>query len=360
VRIGVDARAAAEEPGGRGTVVRQLIEAWNESATPHRFVLYGRRRWGPPLDERFSWDVISAPDPVWHLRAARRANAGCDVYLSTNSYLTAAALRIPTAVIVHDLIAWRRDARPQRRAAAIERATLPLAVRRARVLQCDSEATASDLVERFPRAASKTRAVPLAADRRFSPDGPRAEVEGRRYVLAVGTLEPRKNLPRLVEAFARLPESVREERLLVLVGPLGWDTAETIGSLRRHSQLVRPLGHVDDDHLRSLYRGAELFAYPSLYEGFGLPVLEAMASGAPVLTSRASSLPEVAGDAAIYVDPHDSDSIAAGLRDALVDPERLARLAAAGTERAGLFSWERTAAETLALLEGLAPNGQAS
>jgi alpha-1,3-rhamnosyl/mannosyltransferase len=170
----------------------------------------------------------------------------------------------------------------------------------------------------------------------------------------VGTLEPRKNLPRLVKAFASLPAEVREDRLLVLVGALGWDTSETVGALRRHSELVRPVGHVPDEELRALYRGAELFAYPSLYEGFGLPVLEAMASGTPVLTSRSSSLPEVGGDAAIYVDPFDIESIGLGLREALGRPARLAELAARGLERARSFSWEHTAAKTLGLLERLA------
>ena len=353
MRIGVDARAAAEERGGRGTVVRELIAAWGRGDTPHRFVLYTRRPWGPPLDERFSWQTVPARDPLWHLRTARRANAECDVFLSTNSYLTAWALRVPTSVMVMDLVAWRPDSRPQRRAALIEKATLPVAVRRARAFQCISEATAADLVELFPRVAGRTHVVPLAADERFNPDGRRATIDDRRYVLGVGTLEPRKNLTRLVEAFARLPEELREDRLLVLVGALGWDTADTVEALRRHSALVRTPGHVDDEELRALYRGAELFAYPSLYEGFGLPVLEAMASGTPVLTSRSSSLPEVAGDAAVYVDPRSTDSIAQGLREALGDPGRLAALAASGLERASRFSWDRTAAETLELLEKL-------
>jgi glycosyltransferase involved in cell wall biosynthesis len=353
VRIGVDARAAAEERGGRGTVVRELIAAWDRAADEHQFVLYSREPWGPPLGERFSWRTIRARDPLWHLQTARRAGSDCDVFLSTNSYLTAWALRIPTSVMVMDLVAWRPHARPQRRAGIIERATLPIAARRAGALQCISQATASDLAGLFPRAAGRIHVVPLAADASFSEEGTRADIEGRRYVLAVGTLEPRKNLPRLVEAFARLSAEVRQDRLLVLVGALGWDTSETVDTLRRHSALVRELGHVDDDELRALYRGAELFAYPSLYEGFGLPVLEAMASGTPVLTSRTSSLPEVAGDAAVYVDPRDIDSIASGLGEALTDPDRLATLTAKGIERARLFSWDRTAAETLGLLEQL-------
>ena len=140
--------------------------------TEHRFRLYAREPWGPALDERFSWEAIGARDPLWHLRAARRASSECDVFLSTNSYLTAWALRIPASVMVMDLVAWRPDSRPQRRAALIERATLPVAVTRAGAFQCISQATASELIERFPRVASRTHVVPLAADERFSPAAP--------------------------------------------------------------------------------------------------------------------------------------------------------------------------------------------
>jgi hypothetical protein len=229
-----------------------------------------------------------------------RASASCDVLLSTNSYLTAWATTIPTVVVVCDMVAFHPELLPQRRAALIERATLPLAVRRARTLAAISQATADDLIALQPAAAGKTVVTELAADARFATGGaPDAEVlarhglTGRSYVLGVGTLEPRKNLPRLIEAFAALPDALRAEHELVLVGALGWDTDETLQAVERHRGLVRTLGHVPADDLPALYRGAAVFAYPSLYEGFGLPVLEAMTAGAPVLTSGVSSLPEV-------------------------------------------------------------------
>jgi glycosyltransferase involved in cell wall biosynthesis len=351
MRIGVDARAATEERGGRGTMVRELLRGWARSETPHEFVLYARNPWDEALDERFRWRSIAAPDPLWHALAARAASRRCQAFLSTNSYLTAWFLRIPTAVMVCDMVAWSPELRPQRRAALIEHATLPLAVRRAAVLECISDSTRRDLVERFPAAAGKAGVVPLAADERFVPDGPRAEVEGRPFVLGVGTLEPRKNLPRLIEAFAALPDEVRGERLLVLVGALGWEASETLDALGRHSELLRTPGHVPDTELPAFYRAADAFAYPSLYEGFGLPVLEAMRSGAPVLTSSTSSLPEVAGDAAVYVDPTDVGSIRDGLEALLSDQALRERLARKGPERASVFSWDRTARDTLSELE---------
>lgn len=355
MRIGVDARAAAEERGGRGTVVRELLRAWSESGSGHELLLYGREPWAPAGELR--WHLIDSRNPVWHLRAALHANRHCDAFLSTNSYLTVWGLRVPTVAMVMDLVAFEPRFRPQRRAGLIERVTLPIAARRAAALQCISRSTEADLVERFPAAAGRTHVVPLAADERFRPEGPRATVDDRPYVLGVGTLEPRKNLPRLVEAFASLPAELRGEHLLALVGPRGWETEETLGAIDRHRELVRMLGFVPDEELPALYRGADLFAYPSLYEGFGLPVLEAMRCGTPVLTSNVSSLPEVAGDAAVYVDPTDTAEIRRGLARALGDSSARSTLARAGLERAAEFSWSRCASNTIGVLEQVSRGG---
>ena len=361
LRIGIDARAAAEVRGGRGRVVRELVSMLGQIDHPHEIVLYARRRWDDAqVGERMRWRLHPQPDPLWHLRAAAAASRDCDIFYSTNSYLTAWFLRIPSVLLVCDMVTYRPELRPQRRARIIERATLPLAIRRARRCIAISQATADDLAARFPAAQPRTDVVWLAADRRYALAGagpvPSATLLRRvgidaPYVLGVGTLEPRKNLPRLIEAFVTLPESVRAGRHLVLVGARGWNTDETLTSIARHGDVVHALGHVAEDDLPAVYRGADLMACPSLYEGFGLPVLEAMAAGAPVLTSDRSSLPEVAGSAAILVDPTDTASIRAGLQRALGDERLRDRLAALGRERAEEFSWERCARETLAILE---------
>jgi glycosyltransferase involved in cell wall biosynthesis len=167
----------------------------------------------------------------------------------------------------------------------------------------------------------------------------------------VGTLEPRKNLERLIAAYSRLPADLRAAHPLVLVGPKGWEVDDLLA--RQHAD-VRLLGYVEDEDLAALYSLCTVFAYPSLYEGFGLPVLEALQSGAPVITSSVSSLPEVAGEAARYVDPRAEGDIAAALRDLLESPAARADLARRGRDRAGRFSWERTAAETLGIVQRLA------
>ena len=351
LRIGIDARAAAEVPAGRGRYTRELLRALPRV---HDYVLYARQAWDGAAD--LDWRLIDAPDPLWHVRTARAASRECDVLLSTNSYLTAWFTRIPTVCVVFDLIAWLPAMQPQRRAALIERATIRPALRRARGLVCISEATERDLLERFPAAKGKTAAVPLAAPPElFDDPGAEALAEVRerlllpeRFVLATGTLEPRKNLPRLIQAHAALGDDAPP---LLLAGPSGWQLEEALAGAAERPGAVRQLGFVQDSDLAALYRLCTVFAYPSLYEGFGLPLLEAMASGAACVTSNSSSLPEVGGDAVVYADPLSVDSIRDALAPLLASADERARLGAAARERARRFSWEHTARETLALIE---------
>jgi glycosyltransferase involved in cell wall biosynthesis len=355
--IGIDARAAAEVPAGRGRYVRELLRALAglPEAADARFVLYARECWeDDALDRRFAWSLVPLPDPLWHLAAAVRASRGTDVVLSTNSYLTAWGTWKPTAIVVYDLVPFVDGAAAQSRAARIERATIRPALRRAAALVCISEATRADLVARYPAVAAKAHVTPLAAEPAFAapvttPGHPSLD---RPYVLAVGTLEPRKNLERLIGAWRRLPVPLRDKHTLALVGPRGWDDERILAAARGAD--VRLLGRVSDAELRALYAGCAAFAYPSLYEGFGLPVLEAMAAGAPVVTSSVSSLPEVAGDAALLVDPRDEAAIAGALERVLTDPALADDLRARGRARAAEFSWERTARATFALLASLA------
>lgn len=171
------------------------------------------------------------------------------------------------------------------------------------------------------------------------------------YLLGVSTLEPRKNLGRLAEAYGRLPPALRRRYPLVLAGARGWMNEELerwLSPLERNGQLRR-VGYVAQEDLPLLYAGARAFAYPSLYEGFGLPVLEAMASGIPVLTSNRSSLPEVGGDATLRVDPDDVDAINAGLERLLTDEEWRMVAVEHGLRQARHFSWERCIQETIAV-----------
>jgi alpha-1,3-rhamnosyl/mannosyltransferase len=358
VRIGNDARAAAEVPAGRGRYVRELLTALSEIATDNRYLLYARRRWNRDLDERFEWVELESPDVVWHWRAARHAGGHCDAFLSTNSYLTAWFTTVPTVLVVHDLIAFDRRYRPRARSALIEPATARHALRRACAIVADSQSTQTDLEHRFPVAATKTTAVPLAAGRAFepSPSGDDDSVLARHgldfpFVLAAGTLEPRKNLVRLIDAFSQLPESERHGHKLALVGATGWDDGQIADRIASLPEVVTRLDYVPDEHLPALYRRASLFCYPSLYEGFGLPVLEAMQCGTPVITSNVSSLPEVGGDAVAYVDPESTSSIRGALTTLLVDEQQRKLFSRRGVERSRQFNWRLTAERTLQVLE---------
>ncbi len=360
--IGIDARAATEVPAGRGRVVRELLRALAARAhDSHRYVLYAREAWDEPsLDERFRWRLIDARDPWWHLRAAGAASRECDVFLSSNSYLTTLFTRIPAVPIVYDMVTFEPAMRPNRRSTVIERLTLGPAIRRSSSLLAISQATADALGARFPRALGHTVVAPLGVTETSSEELNHTEaatLPSPGFVLAVGTLEPRKNLPRLVAAYGELDQQLQDLHPIVVVGALGWETGETLDALRSLGSRCTMLGYVSDAALAELYRRCAVFCYPSLGEGFGLPVLEAMAAGAAVLTSNVSSLPEVGGDAVEYVDPHETHSIAAGLRLVLGDEPLRGRLGHSARARAAEFSWERFARIVLDTLDEVANTG---
>jgi glycosyltransferase involved in cell wall biosynthesis len=233
-----------------------------------------------------------------------------------------------------------------------ERATRIVVAEAARVL-VPSAATAGDLADLYGLEPARVAVVPLGVELPALDPAPARRlldelgVRGP-FLLAVGTLEPRKNLRRLLAAFAAVAGELPDHQLVV-AGPVGW------GPALRPTARVGLAGPVSDAVLHGLYAAADGLAYPSLYEGFGLPIVEAMAHGTPVLAGDRSSLPEVAGEAALLVDPSDQDAIAAGLVRLVGDRELRARLAAAGPRRAARFTWPATATATwAAYLEALA------
>jgi len=270
-------------------------------------------------------------DAVWYpLGLARAAaRAGVDLLHCPTFRGPLGPPRMPLVVTVHDLAVLRHPETFNLWTRRYSRHCVPRVVQAATLVIAVSEFTRRELVELMHLPDEKIRVVPNGVTETFVPAGPAA---GGDYVLAVGTLEPRKNLERVVEATARLGVELR------VVGARGW------GGVRLDGPNVEWLGRVDDDRLAELYRGARCLVYPSLYEGFGIPVLEAMACGTPVVTSRGGALEETAGGAAVLVDPCDPAAIAEGIERAARGRDELTAL---GLERAGAFGWDRAARATV-------------
>ena len=260
---------------------------------------------------------------------------------------------VPALLTVYDLIPLLFPEHASFRAGLLFRWATALALRAAGHVLTPSESTRCDLLSVYRLPAEKVTSVPLAADPALCPR-PEAEIEALRrkhglpeaYVLYLGSNKPHKNLTRLVEAWARLqPQSYP----LVIAG--AWNPRYQESRLRAETLGLRPsvlwLGPIPESDLPALYAGATAFVFPSLYEGFGLPVLEAMACGAPVVCARTSSLLEVGADAALYFDPTSVAAMADALKRALADPGLRTDLRQRGLARAAQFSWERTARQTL-------------
>ncbi len=268
---------------------------------------------------------------------------------------------LPTVLTVHDLIFERFPAYHKRANYLYLRRAMPLFCQKARAIIAISENTRQDLVERYHLPPEKITVIPEAAAPGFAPQPPAiiAEVRARyrlpeRYILAVGTLEPRKNLSRLVDACGPLFDAGLVDAL-VLVGARGWLYEGFFQHLEAspwRERVILP-GFVREQDLPAVYGGALVTAQPSLYEGFGLPVLEAMACGSPVCASNSSSLPEVGGDAALYFDPENVGEMTETLRAVVTSQELRRHMREAGLARARQFTWAETARRTVAVYEQL-------
>jgi glycosyltransferase involved in cell wall biosynthesis len=327
-------------PGG--AALRYTVYVGEGTLAPSERMKVVRTAWptGRPL-VRILWEQLALP---WQ---------SMDLLYST-AFVTPLAARWPSVVTIYDLSFLHYPMALSRARRGYLRLFSRLSCRRARRIIAISESTRRDLVKQWGIAADKIDIAYPGIGEQFRPL-PENEVEAfrarhslPRFILHLGTLEPRKNLVRLIQAFARL----RTDAKLVLAGGRGWlcdEIAAEIERLNLQDKVVLP-GYLADEALVFWYNAASVLAYPSLYEGFGLPIIEAMACGTPVVTSTASSLPEAAGDAGLLVDPHDTEMLAEALEKALADEVLREEMRTRGLSQAARFTWQATAAATVTSL----------
>lgn len=258
---------------------------------------------------------------------------------------------------IHDMSAFRVPQYHPDFRVKYQQGIFPNLIKKGDLLITDSEFSKRELLDFFPASQDRVVSIPLGVDPLFhirsseelSPVLSRYGLHLKKYTLSVGTIEPRKNIERLIDAYARLPSALRMEFPLVLVGGQGWNSAAIHSKIAQYTQAgwLRYLTFVPDHDLAEIYAGAKLFGCISHYEGFGLPVLEAMSSGVPVLCSDAASLPEVGGDAVVYVNPLDTDAVQDALLRILSDDALCSDLSIRGLVRSSAFTWGQTVEQTL-------------
>jgi glycosyltransferase involved in cell wall biosynthesis len=269
----------------------------------------------------------------------------------------------PTVTTIHDLSYIHfREYHPKLRIQWMDR-KMPRAIKQTQHFITDSEYTKQEMIQYYRIREDQVTAIPLGAASFFETKSKTScheilkayGLNYQKYILTVGTLEPRKNIITLLHAYNKLPNHFKNNYPLVIVGMNGWNTDNITTELKNtlQSNKIIVTGYVPNEHLPFLYSAATAFVYPSIYEGFGLPPLEAMQCSSPVIVSNSSSLPEVVGDAAMLISPHDIDGWSQAMQQMIEDTQLNSFYRQAGCERAKLFSWQKCAQETLRVYEGV-------
>jgi glycosyltransferase involved in cell wall biosynthesis len=357
IRVAMDAHTIGRRASGNETYVRGLMRGLMEHGDIALTVLLDRMT-PPPVGLRgVEVGTLRFSHPIPRLaadlaRAGRRWRAD----LLHVQYVRPLTSDVPVVNTIHDISFERfpRFFRPTTLARL--RTLVPWSGRHSAAVVTVSEFSRQDLLERYRLNPEAVFVTPAAADPQFRPvPAPEASQVVRslglpdRFILSVGDIQPRKNLPRLFAAYDLLLQRGMDVPDLVVVGKRAWLNSGAFGSVARHrlEKRIRFTGYVAGEALPALYSSADAFVYPSLFEGFGLPILEALACGAPTITSNVSSMPEVAGDAALLVNPESVEELADGIERVLGDSGLRADLVARGHARAGEFSWARTASRTV-------------
>jgi glycosyltransferase involved in cell wall biosynthesis len=367
MRIAIDARTLSSPKTGDRTVTLGLARGLTRLAEQERLELILIGQEPPPdglLPDSPAISQHLAPRPRgyrWMLSAFPRALAAVKADVAVIQYMGPFRAPCPFVTFIHDTV-WRTmPGTFPWRDALILNTFIPGTIRRAAAVLTGSDFARSEIARHYPAARDKLHIVPYAADERFQPVMDPVELARvqqahklpERFILSVGVLQPRKNIEGLLEAYALLSPELRSQYQLVITGKTGW-MADRLRVAASETEGVDFTGYVPDEDLPALYSLADLFVYPSFYEGFGLPPLEAMACGTPVIASNAASLPEVVDDAALLVDPHQPRDLAAAMTQVLTDDARGEDLITRGLARAAQFDWTASAQQLLKTLRAVA------
>jgi glycosyltransferase involved in cell wall biosynthesis len=366
MRVGIDISQSVYEGTGSGRYVVELVNELLRNDSANEYILFGSamRRMSDLKSRKYNTKTSFFPFPPkffefvwnkWHVLPFEMFTGKVDVYHSSD--WSQAPSRAKKVTTIHDVMPFLFPTRFHPRIVEAHRERWKWIEKEVDNIIVDAQSTKVDVCSLFKIDPSRVVVIPLGCDERFFNAKKNlekiAQVQKKyqleKYILAVGTLEPRKNMARLVEAFGKIDRELQQDYKLVIVGKKAW--AEALG--QQENMLLT--GYVEDADLPYLYAGAKCFVMPSLYEGFGLPVLEAMAAGVPVICSHKSSLPEIGGDDVHYIEDAESvDSIRIVLEHVLTSEEyELAEVAESAYNRAKQFTWERTAKETLEVYKKL-------
>lgn len=345
---------------GNETYIRGLVDGFSKLQSDFSLFVYHNGTAWAPNDSRVDFRPIGNANPAVRLTVGLATLAIRDsLDLLHVTYTAPLWARCPVVVTVHDISFVAHPEWFSGRDLRVLSATVPLSIRRARRVITVSDTCREQIIEQYKVSPDKVIAIPNAAGPAadaLSDDEAHLELEAlgldpqRPYVLAVGNLQPRKNLIRLMNAIRGLAAGGLDISL-VIAGPEHYRAQEVLDAAREATERVKFTGYLTDRQLAACYSCAAVFAFPSLFEGFGIPALEAMAQGVPVVCSRSPALPEVCGDAALYFDPFDVDSIADALIRAITDSHLRDDLIRKGRVRAAQFSWQESAQKTLAVYE---------
>lgn len=358
MRVGIITDSFNSNLSGIGKYVYNLIDGLQSVMDPNRICLINHTEIS--MFNKFEHLIIKNPFPIlktysWYPYLIRQLN-DYDLDLIHNPGQIPTVFRTDKRYImtIHDLTPFVTPAESKCGRSLVYRLFLPKTLTTVDRIIVDSQNTKKDLIKYFKVKEDKIEVVYLAANSQYKVVGSRQIEDVQRkyalnypFILYVGTLEPRKNIPTLIRAFAKLKKQGIDHKLII-AGGKGWKYQSIftlIEELQLHKDVVF-LGYVSDEDLPALYNAADLFVYPSFYEGFGLPPLEAMACGTPVITSNTSSLPEVIGDAGIMVDPYDSNRLAEAMHEVLTNEAVHTDLQKKGINQANLFNWKKCAQQT--------------